>query len=92
MTPRDAVSSGNESLTRTALLLAGAAVFVMVVLTALDHDGPVWLLQPALGLAAAVTAWRAGGSSPRNMAAFAALIVGTLMVLIFLAWLIGEAT
>ena len=91
MTPRDAVTTGNESLTRTALMLAGAAVLVMVVLAALDHDGAAWLLQPVLGLAAAVTAWRAGGTSPRNMPAFLALIIGVLMVLIFLGFMIGEA-
>jgi len=91
MTPRDAVSIGNDSLIRTALLLAGAAVLVMVVLAAIDHDGAGWLLQPVLGLAAAVTAWRAGGTSPRNMPAFLALIIGVLMVLIFLGFMIGEA-
>ena len=36
-----------------------------------------------------VTAWRAGGTSPRNMPAFAALIVGVLMVLIFLGFVIA---
>lgn len=91
MAPRDAVTAGNESLTRTALLLAGAAVLVMVVLAAIDHDGAGWLLQPVLGLAAAVTAWRAGGTSPRNMPAFLAMIIGVLMVLIFLGFIIGEA-
>ncbi len=91
MTPRDAVTTGNESLTRTALMLAGAAVLVMVVLAALDHDGAAWLLQPVLGLAAAVTAWRAGGTSTRNVPALLALIIGVLMVLIFLGFVIGEA-
>ncbi len=81
----------NGSLTRTALALAAAAVLVMVVLAALDHDGAGWLLQPVLGLAAAVTAWRAGGTSPRNTGAFVALIIGVLMILIFLGFMIGEA-
>ncbi len=89
MTPRDAVSVGNDSLTRTALLLAGAGVLVMLVLAAIDHDGAGWLLQPVLGLAAAVTAWRAGGSSPRNMLAFLALIIGVLLVLIFLGFVVA---
>lgn len=91
MTPRDAATTGTESLTRTALLLAGAGVLVMVVLAALDHDGAGWLLQPVLGLAAAVTAWRAGGTSPRNMPALLALIIGVLLVLIFLGFMIGES-
>ena len=81
----------NVSLGRTALMLAGAGVLVMVVLAALDHDGAGWLLQPILGLAAVVTAWRAGGTSPRNMLAFVALIIGVLLVLIFLGFMIGEA-
>ena len=79
------------SLSRTAVLLAAAGVLVMVVLATIDHDGPGWLLQPVLGLAAAVTAWRAGGTSPRNAPAFAALIVGVLLVLIFLGFMIGES-
>ena len=79
------------SHTRTAAALAAAGVLLMFVLAALDHDGPGWLLQPVLGLAAAVTAWRAGGTSPRNMLAFAALIVGVLLVLIFLGFVIGES-
>ena len=83
--------TSDVSLTRTAVVLAAAAVLVMVVLAAIDHDGAGWLLQPVLGLAAAVTAWRAGGTSPRNMLAFAALIVGVLMVLIFLGFVIGES-
>ena len=77
------------TLTRTAVLLAAAAVLVMVVLAAIDHDGAGWLLQPVLGLAAAVTAWRAGGTSPRNGLAFAALIVGVVMVLIFLGFVVA---
>ncbi|MEA2143315.1 MAG: hypothetical protein QOI64_1745 [Solirubrobacteraceae bacterium] len=89
MTPRDAVTTGNESLTRTALLLAGVGVLVMVVLAAIDHDGAGWLLQPVFGLAAAVTAWRAGGTSPRNMPAFLALIIGAILVLIFLGFVIS---
>lgn len=84
-------TTGNASLARVAILLAAAAVVVMGVLAALDHDGPGWLLQPVLGLAAVVTAWRAGGTSPRNALAFAALIIGALMVLIFLGWVIAEA-
>ena len=83
--------TGDESLTRTAVVLAAAGVLVMVVLAALDHDGAGWLLQPVLGLAAAVTALRAGGTSPRNMLAFAALIVGVLLVLIFLGFVISES-
>ena len=39
--------------------------------------------MPALGLAAAVTAWRAGGTSPKNIGAFVALIIGVLAILVF---------
>jgi alpha-D-ribose 1-methylphosphonate 5-triphosphate synthase subunit PhnH len=85
----DAPSSSGR-LTLVAAVLAAAAVAVMVVLSIMDHDGPAWLLQPALGLAAAVVAWRAGGTSPRNPVAFAALLVGVVMTLIFLGWLIAE--
>lgn len=81
--------TSDRSLTRTAILLAAAAVLVMFVLATIDHDGPGWLLQPVLGLAAAVTAWRAGGTSTRNVPALAALIVGVLMVLIFLGFVLA---
>jgi hypothetical protein len=64
----------------------------MVVLAAMDHDGAAWIIQPVLGLVAAGTAWRADGTSPRrNLLAFAALIVGVAMVLLFLGFLIAEA-
>lgn len=79
----------DESLTRTAVILAGATVLVWVVLAALDHDGAGWLIQPVLGLAAAVTAYRAGGTSPRNMPAFVAFIIGVLAILVFLAFVIA---
>ena len=92
MAPTDAVTTGNESLTRMAVGLAAAAVVVWVVLAAIDHNGAAWLLQPVLGLAAAVTAWRAGGTSPKNMAAFVALIIGVLAVLVFLGWLIFDGS
>ncbi len=82
---------GNESLTKTAIALAAATVIAWVVLAAMDHDGAGWVIFPALGLAAAVTAWRAGGTSPKNVGAFVALIIGALAVLVFLGWVIADA-
>jgi len=81
----------NVSLTRIAAGLAIAGVAVMVVLAALDHDGGGWLVQPVLGLAAAITAWRAGGSSPKNPVAFVALLLGVALVVVFLAFVIADA-
>ncbi len=78
------------SLTRMALMLAAAAVLVMVVLAAIDHDGALWFVQPVLGAAAALTAWRAGGTSPRNMPAFVAFIIGVLAILVFLGFIIAD--
>ena len=83
--------AGDESLTRTAVVLAAATVFTWVVLAALDHDGAGWLVFPVLGLAAAVSAWRAGGTSPQNMGAFVALIIGVLAILVFLGFVIADA-
>lgn len=83
--------TSNVSLTRMAALLALAGVAVMVVLAVIDHDGWGWLVQPVLGLAAAVTAWRAGGSSPKNLIAFLALLIGVILVVVFLGFLIAEA-
>ena len=82
-------STPAESLTRTAVVLAGVTVLVWVVLAALDHDGAGWLLQPVLGLATVVTAWRAGGNSPQNTPAFVAFIVGVLAILVFLGFVIA---
>jgi hypothetical protein len=79
-----------QTLTRTAIGLAAATVIAFVVLAATDHDGAGWLIFPALGVAAAVTAWRAGGTSRRNVGAFVALIIGVVAVLVFLGWLIAD--
>ena len=81
----------NQLLTRTAIALAAATVIAFLVLAAVDHDGAGWLIFPALGLAAAGTAWRAGGTSPKNVGAFVALIIGVLAILVFLGWIIADA-
>lgn len=86
-TPAGAVPR-NESLTRAAVGLAAAAVLVWVILAAIDHDGPAWVLMPLFGIGAAVAAYRAGGTSPKNMPAFVAFIIGVAAVIVFLAWLI----
>jgi FtsH-binding integral membrane protein len=86
------VEASNVSLTRTAAGLALAGVALMVVLAVIDHDGGGWLVQPVLGLAAAITAWRAGGSSPKkNLIAFLALLIGVILVVVFLGFVIAEA-
>lgn len=83
--------ASNVSLTRTAAGLAVAGLILMAVLAAMDHDGWGWLVQPVLGLAAAVTAWGAGGKSPKkNLPAFLALLVGVALVVLFLCFLIFE--
>ena len=80
----------NQSVTWTAIGLAAATVIAFVVLAAMDHEGAGWLIFPALGIAAAVTAWRAGGTSPKNIGAFAAFTIGVLAVLVFAGWAIAE--
>ena len=91
MSEQQAVPEQNESLARVAAALAAAAVLVMFVLAAMDHDGAGWLLQPAFGLAAVIAAWRAGGTSPRNRLAFIALVFGALMIVIFAVYAIADA-
>ncbi|MBA3429648.1 MAG: hypothetical protein H0U07_13915 [Actinobacteria bacterium] len=81
----------DTSRTQTAVVLAAATVLSFVVLAALDHDGAGWIIFPILGLATAVTAWRAGGTSPQNMRAFVPLIIGVLAILVFLGWVIADA-
>ena len=81
----------DQSLGKTAAMLAAAALVAMIVLAAIDHDGPVWILQGVLGLAAAVVGFRAGGTSPKNTLAFAGLLVGGILFLVFAAFLVSEA-
>ena len=81
----------DTSLAQTAMALAAATVVSFVVLAALDHDGAGWMIFPILGLATAVIAWRAGGTSPQNMRAFVPLIIGVLAILVFLGWVIADA-
>ena len=90
MASPDAVAR-DESPIRAPVVLAAATVIVWVVLAALDHDGAGWLLLPVLGLATAVTAWRAGGTSPQNLRAFVPLIIGVLAILVFLGFVIADA-
>jgi hypothetical protein len=81
----------DQSLTRAALALAAATVVAWIVLAALDHDGAGWLILPVLGVATALTAWRAGGTSPKNRGAFAAFIIGVLAIVVFIAFVIADA-
>ena len=80
-----------QSLTRMAIGLAVATVIAFVILAAVDHEGAGWLIFPLLGIAAAGSAWRAGGTSPKNIGAFVALIIGVLAVLVFAGWIIADA-
>ncbi len=84
-------AAAGGSLTKVAVGLAAAAVLAMVVLAAADADGPIWIVQGALAAAAAVVGWRAGGTTPRNVLAFGALIVGSVLFLIFVGFTIAEA-
>lgn len=90
MTSTDAATGNGQSLTRAAIGLAAATVVAWVVPVALDHDGAGWLVFPVLGIATAIVAWRAGGTSPKNMPAFVAFIIGVLAIIVFLAFLIFE--
>ncbi len=92
MSSTGAVTRDDQSLTRIAIGLAAATVVAWVVLAALDHDGAGWILLPVLGLAAALAAWRAGGTSPKqNMRAFVAFVIGVVAILVFVAFLIADA-
>lgn len=74
-----------------AAALAVAAVVVLAVLIAVDADGPIWILQGVLALAAAVTGWRAGGGAAPRGRALAALVVGGLLFVMFVVFTIMEA-
>ena len=90
MTSSGAAHRG-ASHTQTAVVLAAATVLSWVVLAALDHDGAGWMILPLLGIATTVVAWRAGGTSPQNMRALVALIIGVLAILTFLGFVIADA-
>ncbi len=80
----------NRTLTWLAIALAAATVILWLVLAAVDHDGGGWLVWGLLGLATAVTAWRAGGTSRRNVGALVALIIGALAILVFLGFVVAD--
>ncbi len=86
-------SAGGQEPTRANLAagLAAAAVVVWAVLVAVDADGPIWIVEGVLALAAAVTGWRAGGGAMPRGRALAALIVGGLLFALFVAFTIAEA-
>lgn len=90
MTSTHATTGNDQALTRAAVALAAATVIAWIVPVALDHDGAGWLVFPVLGLAAAIVAWRAGGTSPRNMPAFVSFIVGVLALIVFLLFVIFD--
>ena len=90
MSSTGAETRNDQSLTRAAVGLAVATVIAWIIPVALDHDGAGWLVFPILGLAAAVVAWRAGGTSPKNMPAFVAFIIGVLAIVVFVAFIIFE--
>ena len=90
MSSTGATTRNDQSLTRAAIGLAAATVVAWIVLVAVDPDGAGWLVFPVLGLAAAVVAWRAGGTSPKNMPAFVAFIIGVLAILVFVAFVIFD--
>ena len=90
MSSTGAATRSDQSLTRAAIGLAAATVVAWIVLVAADHEGAGWLVFPVLGLAAAVVAWRAGGTSPKNMPAFMAFIIGVLAILVFVAFVIFD--
>ena len=71
--------------------LAVAAVVVWAALLAVDADGPIWIVQGVLALAAAVTGWRAGGGAMPRGRALAALVVGGLLFVMFVGFTIAEA-
>ena len=85
------ITGTNASQGKLSLMLAIGAVVTMAVLAALDHDGPVWILQGVLGLAAAIVGYRAGGTSPKSGPAFVGFLVGTILFLLFAGFLISEA-
>lgn len=85
-------AGGTEpSQANLAVALAAAAVVVMIVLNAADADGPIWIIEGVLALAAAVTGWRAGGGRMPAGRALAALIVGTVLFVVFVVFTIMEA-
>ena len=85
------VTTSGETIARAAIGLAAATVVAWIVLAAIDTDGAAWLILPVLGAATALTAWRAGGSSPRNVRAFVPLVIGVLAVVVFLIFVIADA-
>jgi hypothetical protein len=90
MASTDAATPNDQTLTRSAIGLAVATVVAWIILVALDHQGAGWFVFPILGLATAVVAWRAGGTSPKNRPAFVAFLIGLLAIIVFVAFVIFD--
>lgn len=86
-----AAGHADPSAANLAAALAVAAVAAWLALIAADAEGPIWIVQGVLALAAAVTGWRAGaGAMPRGRA-LAAMVVGLLLFVMFVGFTIAEA-
>ena len=88
---RSSAERGAPSRANLAAGLAAAAVVVWLALMAADADGPIWILQGALALAAAIAGWRAGNGAMPHGRALVALVVGGLLFLMFVGFTIAEA-
>ena len=93
MTPRSVASDATSaaSLTKVAVALAAAAVVQMVAMEAAGVHGPIWITQGVLAAATVGVSWRAGGTTPQNVLAFCAFIVGAVLFIAFVGFTITEA-
>lgn len=90
MTSTDSTTRNDPTLTRAAIGLAIATVVAWIIPVIADHDGAGWFVFPILGLATAIVAWKAGGTSPKNMPAFVAFIIGVLAIIVMAAFVIFD--
>lgn len=67
-----------------------ASLVAMLVLGAIDADGPIWLLQGVLAVAAAVMGWSARTDGKLQGRALAAVVLGALLFIAFIVGTISE--
>lgn len=91
--PRPTTESTQQANLALGLALAAIVTWIIAVVASGDsgdENGWLWVVMAALGLAALITGLRAGPGRPYGRALIAA-VIGGLLVLLFLAFVIGDA-
>lgn len=80
-----ATGSATAPAAKLAVGLAAAAIVLLIIFAIAGIDSAIWLIVGALGLAAAIVGWRAGGGRPQGLT-LGATVVGAVIALMVVIW------